>query len=170
MPRDNTIQGYHSRGQKGQGEKMQRLKLERIFVARELECGCAWVSWLNVRQSLLGLEDHPKEVGKCKSNHTWEDSLVLLLIYPLLSICVKTFTYQKSQRWIKTTRSINCFITPGNAWNVTLATLSFSPCLSSRAIMKSTRGSQCHISLKRPVWLICSQTRPCMSRHEFSFI
>lgn len=53
------------------------------------------MSWLNVRQSLLGLEDHPKEVGKCKSNHTWEDSLVLLLIYPLLSICVKTFTYQK---------------------------------------------------------------------------
>lgn len=90
---------YHSRlsfkRPKRAGGKMQRLKLERIFVARELECGCAWVSWLNVRQSLLGLEDHPKEVGKCKSNHTWEDSLVLLLIYPSLSICVKTFTYQK---------------------------------------------------------------------------
>lgn len=47
------------------------------------------MSWLNVRQSLLGLEDHPKEVGKCKSNHTWEDSLVLLFIHPLLSICVR---------------------------------------------------------------------------------
>lgn len=47
------------------------------------------MSWLNVRQSLLGLEDHPKEAGKCKSNHTWEDSLVLLFMHPLLSICVR---------------------------------------------------------------------------------
>lgn len=34
--------------------------------------GCAWMGWLNVRHSLLGLEDRPKEGRKCKSNHTWE--------------------------------------------------------------------------------------------------
>lgn len=71
MPRDNTIQGYHSKGQRGHGEKAAT-KLERILVARELEWGCAWMGRLNVRHSLLGLEDHLKEGWKCKSNHTWE--------------------------------------------------------------------------------------------------
>lgn len=71
MPRDNTIQGYHSKGQRGQREKAAA-KLERILVARELEWGCAWMNRLNVRHSLLGLEDHLKEGGKCKSSHTWE--------------------------------------------------------------------------------------------------
>lgn len=69
MPPDNTIQGYHSKGQRGQGEKAAA-KLERILAARELEWGCAWMGRLNVRHSLLGLEDHPKEGGKCKSSHT----------------------------------------------------------------------------------------------------
>lgn len=39
-PRDNTIQGYHSKGQRGQGEKAAA-KLGRNLVARELEWGCA---------------------------------------------------------------------------------------------------------------------------------
>lgn len=71
MPRDNTIQGYHTKGQRGQGEKAAA-KLETILVARELKQGRAWMGPLNVRHSLLGLEDHPKERRKCKSNHTWE--------------------------------------------------------------------------------------------------
>lgn len=66
MPRDNTIQGYHSKGQRGQGEKAAA-KLGRNLVAGELEWGCAWMGRLNVRHSLLGLEDHLKERG-CSEN------------------------------------------------------------------------------------------------------
>lgn len=66
MPRDNTIQGYHSKGQRGQGEKAAA-KLGRNLVARELEWGCAWMGRLNVRHSRLGLEDHLKERG-CSEN------------------------------------------------------------------------------------------------------
>lgn len=40
MPRDNTIQGYHSKGQRGRGEKAAA-KLGRILVAWELEWRCA---------------------------------------------------------------------------------------------------------------------------------
>lgn len=39
----------------------------RNLVAGELEWGCAWMGRLNVRHSLLGLEDHLKERG-CSEN------------------------------------------------------------------------------------------------------
>lgn len=65
------------------------------------------MSWLNVRHSLLGLEDHPKEAGKCKSNHTWGRQ-ACASIYARFGQCMcKNFTYIVKKK--------NVRIGPGNA-------------------------------------------------------
>lgn len=145
MPQDNTIQGYHSKGQRGHGEKAAA-KLKRILVARELEWRCAWMGRLNVRHSLLGSEDHPKEAGKCKSDHTLEGRPVQCQnACPLVFFCLKSYFFWQLKMFSHRVRLFQLFS------------------------MLFTVTGPVSLQPKQPMWLICQQTHACMLRHVFSF-